>query len=79
MSSLASSVKWLKKDFRGAFMHSKAALLGFEVTVYTIWRLRNDVIFAGKSSNVGTTFKNIQFLVYSVLNGLYPWRLSSFR
>lgn len=47
MNTLLSTVKWIKKEYRGALFKSKAMLLTFAVMVYTIWNYRNKTLFAG--------------------------------
>lgn len=72
MSTLHSAVKWIKKDFGGAFIHSKVVVLAFAATAYTIWASRNKVLFAGKSVSSNEILFSIKTLVLSVIYVLYP-------
>lgn len=42
MNTLSSAVKWIKIDYRGALIKSKAILLTFAAMVYAVWRARNE-------------------------------------
>lgn len=78
MSTLPSAIMWIKKEHRGAFIHSKAVMLTFAATVYCVWIARNQRFFAGKVTSVNTIVSTIQFHVYQILHGLYPADLISF-
>lgn len=51
MTTLLSSIKWIKKDLRGANIHNKAVVLAFAATVYIIWITRNKIMFSGSSAS----------------------------
>lgn len=56
MDTLKSSVKWIKKDFRGGLIKTKAITLAFAATVYLIWKSRNEAVFAMKKAEVPSVF-----------------------
>lgn len=72
MITLLSSIKWIKKDWRGANIHSKAVVLSFATSVYIIWITRNRIMFSGSSSTTVETVKMIKTLVLSNFHALYP-------
>lgn len=72
MNTLLSAVKWIKKDFGGALIRSKAVILTFASTVYVIWKAKNCYIFAGKHADSSTLVLSIMDLVYTSLFSLYP-------
>lgn len=72
MTSLLSTVKWIKKAYAGAFIHSKAVVLAFVATVYSIWSFRNQILFASRNASVDDIVKVIKTLVLSVVYSIYP-------
>lgn len=72
MNTIRSAAKWIKKEFRGALIKSKAVLIAFATTVYMVWKIRNEVTFASKTADVSTLVSQIQYKVYSILYNYYP-------
>lgn len=72
MSTLQSSIKWIKKEFRGNFIHNKTVVLAFAATVYTIWNIRNKVLFTNCSSSTDECVKLIKTLVLSIIHAIHP-------
>lgn len=73
MSTLKSTIKWIKKDHKGALITSKVVTLAFASTVYHVWKARNEAIFSHKQADVSTLFTLIQSNLYRVLYFLYPY------
>jgi len=72
MSSIRSSLRWLKKEARGTSWRNKAKLIAFSCTVYCIWNARNRFIFEGQHPNEDVLVRKIKTHVYRVLLALYP-------
>lgn len=72
MTTLLSAVKWIMKSFRGAFIHSKAVVLAFVSTVYTIWSYRNQVLLACRKVTTDEIGKVIKMLVFTVVHAIHP-------
>lgn len=72
MSTLHNSVKWIKKEYGGAFFHIKAVVLAFAATIYTIWSPRNKTLFAGLAVASKNIVKAIKLHVLTMLQNLYP-------
>lgn len=72
MSTLSSAIKWIKKDYNGALIKSKAVVLALASTVYHIWMARNSVIFSHMHAEVDGLFISIQTALYRVFFSLYP-------
>jgi len=75
MSTIHSSLRWLKKDARGSSWKSKTKFIAFTCTVYCIWNARNRCIFEGQRPLVVDLVRKIKTHVYRVLFTLYPFVL----
>lgn len=78
MSTLLSSIKWIKKDHKGTLIHSKTIHLAFVATIYLVWNAWNAKLFTGAHLDVSAIVKSIQSSVYSVLFSMYFVDLISF-
>lgn len=77
MTTLLSTVKWIKKEYRGAMIITKSVTLAFAAMVYFIWSSRNKILFAGASILSSEILKSIQVSVMTVLyDGIYGSSLS---
>lgn len=72
MNTLSSAIKWITKDYKGALIKSKAIIIAFAATVYTIWKARNEVTFNNKAATIPVIFFQIQNTVYCLLYSFYP-------
>lgn len=72
MTSLLSSIKWIKKDYGGAFIHNKVVVLAFLATVYTIWITRNKMLFLGYQASTKEITKMIKTMVLTIIHANYP-------
>ena len=72
MSTIQSTLRWLKKEARGTSWRSKAKYIAFSCTVYYIWNARNRCIFEGQCPSVTDIVSKIKTHVYRVLFTLYP-------
>lgn len=70
MSTLSSAIKWIKKDYKGSLINSKAVNIVLAANVYFVWMARNQILFAGKSICVNAIVSSIQSHVYTVLGSL---------
>jgi len=77
-ASLASTVKWLRKEGRGSSWQSKAKQVAFACSVYYIWSARNRLIFEGQSILVDSIISRIKTQVYRIIFSMYPYVLSHF-
>ncbi|CAH9085405.1 unnamed protein product [Cuscuta europaea] len=78
MTTLDSSVKWIKKDHAGAGVKAKAARIAFIYTIYWIWRVRNATRFDDAKAHEEEVFARIQYMVYKILFSIYPHELIMF-
>jgi hypothetical protein len=72
MSTLASALKWLKKEARGTRIGTKAKKVALACMVHCIWRVCNQTVFEGKAPSIQSTIFWIQVHVYRNLHTLYP-------
>lgn len=72
MTTIASSIKWIKKSSRKQSKQGKAQRIGLACTVYMIWNARNRKIFEDCSPNIADICFKIKSHVYKVLYTLYP-------
>jgi hypothetical protein len=72
MTTLASALKWIKKEARGTQIGTKARKLALACTVHRLWRVRNLAIFEGNVPCIDSTVFWIQLHVYRNLHTLYP-------
>lgn len=71
MSTLLSMVKWIKKNYGGAFIDSKVVVLAFAATIYSIWSFRNQILFAKRNTSVEEILHIIKTLVLTVVYSIY--------
>ncbi|KAL3628266.1 hypothetical protein CASFOL_027312 [Castilleja foliolosa] len=72
MTTLASALKWIKKEARGTSTLSKAKRIALASTVYHIWNARNRMCFEDEVPNLVGYCVKIKSHVYSVIYTLYP-------
>ncbi|CAH9090550.1 unnamed protein product [Cuscuta epithymum] len=60
MTTLDSSVKWIKKDHGGAGIKAKTVWIAFIYTAYWIWRVRNATKFDGATLKEEDVFARIK-------------------
>lgn len=72
MTTLASALKWMKKEARGTTWHSKAKRIALASTVYYIWMARNRMIFENLRPHVESIVRRIKTHIYKVIFSLYP-------
>ncbi|CAH9145483.1 unnamed protein product [Cuscuta epithymum] len=75
MGTLASAVKWIKKERSGASVRAKAARIAFSCTIYSLWRVRNAARFDDFLPKEEEVFARIQYVVYKILYCIYPYDL----
>ncbi|CAH9125273.1 unnamed protein product [Cuscuta epithymum] len=73
MGTLASSVKWIKKERSGANVQAKASRIALYFSIYWIWRVRNAATFDGVTPKEDDVFARIKYIVYKVLYSIYPY------
>ncbi len=78
MSTLESSVKWIRKDHAGVGIKAKALRIAFIYTIYWLWRVRNATRFDDKKTHEEDVFARIQYMVYKILYSIYPHELITF-
>lgn len=78
MLTLNSTMKWIKKDHVGAFMHNKVVVLAFAAVVYCIWSARKKMLFAGRTLAANDILVTIQTHVLTILVALYPLEAITF-
>ncbi|CAH9085418.1 unnamed protein product [Cuscuta europaea] len=78
MSTLLSSIKWIKKTHKGSTLKAKAARIAFCATVYYIWHARNEGRFDGKMKKEEEVVAKIKHVMYKVLYNIYPHELITF-
>ncbi|CAH9108804.1 unnamed protein product [Cuscuta europaea] len=78
MSTLLSSIKWIKKTLKGSTLKAKAARIAFCATVYYIWHARNECRFDGKMKKEEEVVAKVKHVVYKVLYNIYPHELITF-
>lgn len=78
MTTLLSSIKWIKREYGGARIRSKAILLDFEATIYFDWSARNQRMFVDHADSVDSIFQQIKIHVYSILYLMYPVKVITF-
>ncbi|KAL0456550.1 UNVERIFIED_CONTAM: hypothetical protein Slati_0994200 [Sesamum latifolium] len=72
MSTLLSTVKWLKKEKTGSPVQNKVRRIALACTVHSLWRHRNEVIFEGKAPCPDGLVISIKISVYRLLLTLFP-------
>lgn len=77
-TTIASSLKWLKKEARGTGWQSRAKRMAFASTVYHIWATRNRLIFEDTRTTVDELIFTIKTNVYKAMFTLYPSVLIEF-
>jgi hypothetical protein len=55
MSTLASALKWLKKESRGTRIGTKARKVALVCMVHCFWRVRNEAVFQGRAPYIHST------------------------
>ena len=78
MPSLASGLRWLKRDARGSSWLCKAKKIAFASTVYHLWTARNYCIFEGQAAVAESIISRVKSDVYRVIFSLYPYALTYF-
>lgn len=78
MMTLKSTIKWIKKEHKGALVLGKAITLVFASPMFFIWKFRNDLIFDNKHAITEDIVKAIKFNVYRVLHFYYPRDMVTF-
>jgi hypothetical protein len=73
MSTLASALKWLKKESRGTRIGTKARKVVLVCMIHRLWWTRNQAVFEGKVPCIDSTIFWIQLHVYRNLHTLYPF------
>ncbi|KAK6160826.1 hypothetical protein DH2020_004207 [Rehmannia glutinosa] len=71
MSTLASAIKWIRKDKADPIL-KKARAVAFCCSIYHIWKARNAHVFDGDPFSYEAVFKKIQFHVYQVIYSIFP-------
>jgi hypothetical protein len=64
MNSLASTVKWIRKETKGRGAHARAKRVAVACFVYTIWETRNKLIFEGKRCLTSDICSRVKTHVY---------------
>jgi hypothetical protein len=72
MSTLASALKWLKKESRGTRIGTKARKVALACMVHRLWRVRNQAVFESKVPSIDDTIFWIRLHVYRNLHTMYP-------
>ena len=72
MTTLLTSMKWLKREHRGASVLVKARTLAFVSTVYLLWKARNFVILEGEQVDVEELVAKIKTFLYRFLYMIFP-------
>lgn len=70
--AIRSSIKRIKRDFRGTRIHSKVLAIALIATVYHIWLSRNAVIFDGATIYSDRVARTIKRDVCRMIFNLYP-------
>lgn len=72
MSTMASALKWMKKEVKGKGWKTKAKRMAFAATVYYIWKARNALVFEGRRIKVEECISGVKTTVYTLIMRLYP-------
>ena len=72
MSTVESSLKWIKKEHRGTSIRSRAVLLAFSATIFEIWRARNALVFDSDTITRESIIARIKLATYRVMYTLFP-------
>ena len=72
MTTIESSLKWIKKDFRGAGTKPKMILLAFCSTVYEIWRARNARVFEDVTCTPDDIVARVKLATFRVMFRMFP-------
>ena len=78
MTTYASALKWLKKDFSGPSWKDQTRRLAFLCTVYYIWETRNSKLFRLSPVDPLLLVRRIKTSVYRIMFSLYPNVLHQF-
>jgi len=78
MSTLASAIKWLRKEARGSSWQCKAKRVALACTVYYIWTARNRQIFEGQRPLVDSIISRVKAQVYRIIFSMYPYVVTHF-
>ena len=72
MSTVESSLKWIKKEHQGTSIRSRAVLLAFSATIFEIWRARNALVFDSDTITRESIIARIKLATYRVMYTLFP-------
>ncbi|GAA0153470.1 hypothetical protein LIER_37684 [Lithospermum erythrorhizon] len=72
MSTLASAIKWIKKEFKGSNVKNRAVRIAFSSTIFEVWAARNVINFDGGKVSTQDIIARVKTTTYRILYRLNP-------
>ncbi|GAA0163271.1 hypothetical protein LIER_19178 [Lithospermum erythrorhizon] len=72
MTTLASALRWIKKEHGGVRIRAKAIILAFSIMVHEIWRARNSLAFEEEAVVAETIVARVKLATYHILSRTFP-------
>ncbi|GAA0146752.1 hypothetical protein LIER_36376 [Lithospermum erythrorhizon] len=72
MSTLASAIKWIIKEFKGCRVKDRAVRIAFSSTIFEVWAARNVINFDGGKVSTQDIITRVKTTTYRILYRLNP-------